>query len=76
MDDAGLVQRYLHLQYHELAKELHAIFDRHPALAVRMIRSELELYEKLTRAVADKEEEDGDQFDLDDMEQLLRDDRE
>jgi hypothetical protein len=75
MDEARLVQRYLHLQYHELAKELHAIFDRHPALAVRMIRSELELYEKLTRAVADKEE-DADQFDLDDLEKLLRDDRE
>jgi hypothetical protein len=75
MDEAGLVQRYLHLQYHELAKELHAIFDRHPALAVRMLRSELELYEKLTRAVADKEE-DADQFDLDDLEKLLRDDRE
>jgi hypothetical protein len=75
MDEAGLVQRYLHRQYHELAEELHAIFDRHPALAVRMIRSELELYEQLTRAVADKEE-DGEQFDLDDMEHLLRDDRE
>jgi hypothetical protein len=75
MDEPGLVQRYLHLQYHELAKELHAIFDRHPALAVRMLRSELELYEKLTRAVADKEE-DADQFDLDDLEKLLRDDRE
>lgn len=75
MDEAALVRRYLHRQYHELAEELHAIFDRHPALAVRMIRSELELYAKLARAITDKEE-DGDQFDLDDMEQLLRDDRE
>jgi hypothetical protein len=75
MDEAALVQRYLHQQYHELAKDLHAIFDRHPALAVRMLRSELELYEKLTRAVADKKE-DGDRFDVDDLEQLLRDDRE
>jgi hypothetical protein len=73
VDEAAQLQRYLHQQYHQLAEQLHAIFDRHPALAVRMIRSELELYEKLSRAVADKEE-DGDQFDLDDMEQLLRDD--
>jgi hypothetical protein len=74
MDEAELVQRYLHVQYHQLAEQLHSIFDQHPALAVRMIRSEVELYEKLVRAVADKEE-DGDQFDLDEMEQLLRDDR-
>jgi hypothetical protein len=73
VDEAALLQRYLHQQYHELAEQLHAIFDRHPALAVRMIRSEVELYEKLTRAVADKEE-DGGPCDLDEMEQLLRDD--
>ena len=74
MDEAEMVQRHLHAEYHHLAKQLHTIFDRHPALAVRMIRSEVELYEELARAIADKEE-DGEQFDLDEMKQLLRDDR-
>jgi hypothetical protein len=56
MDEPELVQRYLHRQFHQLVAQLHSIFDKYPALAVRMIRSEVELYEKLARAVALRQE--------------------
>jgi hypothetical protein len=74
MDEAQLVHRYLHQQFHELLGTLHVIFDRQPALAVRMIRSEVELYENLMRGLFD-EEEDGGQCSLEEMERLLSEDR-
>ena len=74
MDEHELVQRYLHRQFHQLVRQLHSIFDKHPALAVRMIRSEVELYEKLSRAVASRKEL-GYLCDVQELEQQLRDDR-
>ena len=38
-----------------------------------MVRSEVELYEKLVRAISDSGEDDG-QFDIDLLERLRRDD--
>ena len=55
-------------------RALDLIFERQPALAVRMIRREVELYENLMRALIDKEE-DGGQCNLEELERLLCDDR-
>ena len=74
MDEPELVQRYLHRQFHQLVTQLHSIFDKYPALAVRMIRSEVELYEKLSRAVTSRKEL-GTSCDVQELEQLLRDER-
>jgi hypothetical protein len=74
MDEPELVQRYLHRQFHQLVAQLHSIFDKHPALAVRMIRSEVELYEKLARAIALRQEL-GEHCDVHELKQQLRDDR-
>jgi hypothetical protein len=74
MDEHELVQRYLHRQFHHLVRQMHSIFDKHPALAVRMIRSEVELYEKLSRAVTSRKEL-GTSCDVQELEQLLRDER-
>jgi len=73
MDEAELVQRYLRAEFDQLVAALNSIFERQPALAVRMVRSEVELYEKLVRASSDSGEDDG-QFDIDLLERLRRDD--
>jgi len=74
MDEHELVQRYLHRQFHHLVRQMHSIFDKYPALAVRMIRSEVELYEKLERAIALRQEL-GEHCDVHELKQQLRDDR-
>ena len=74
MDEAELVHTYLHQQFNELVGKLYLIFERQPALAVRMVRGEVELYERLVRSIARKQEA-GDQCDLDDLERHLREDR-
>jgi hypothetical protein len=74
MDEPELVQQYLHRQFHQLVRRLHSIFDKHPALAVRMVRSEVELYEKLARTIALRQEL-GEHCDVHELKQQLRDDR-
>jgi hypothetical protein len=71
MDEAALVQRYLHRQFHQLVTQLHSVFDKHPALAVRMVRNEVELYEKLRRAVA-LQQQLGEHCNFDELERRLR----
>jgi len=73
MDEAELVQRYLRAEFDQLVAALNSIFERQPALAVRMVRSEVELYEKLVRAISHSGE-DRSQWDIDALEQLRRDD--
>jgi hypothetical protein len=73
MDEAELVQRYLRDEFDTLVAALNSIFERQPALAVRMVRSEVELYEKLVRAISHSGE-DRSQWDIDALEQLRRDD--
>jgi hypothetical protein len=73
MEEAELVQRYLRAEFDQLVAALNSIFERQPALAVRMVRSEVELYEKLVRAISHSGE-DRSQSDIDALEQLRRDD--